>query len=80
MLTELFYLPYTITRRSANLYWDLLEALLAERDHTVILDRIEPDPAKGWLICLRCADRATIDLIRIVAERKCRPDYPLSLV
>ena len=46
----------------------------------VVLDRIEGDPVKGWIIHLCCTDPATLDLIRDVAERRCHPDDPLSLL
>ena len=56
MLAEVIHLPYSIKRRTAELYWSLLEAVMAEGGHTVVLDRIEGDPVKGWVIHLCCTD------------------------
>lgn len=80
MLAEVIHLPYSIKRRTAELYWSLLEAVMAEGGHTVVLDRIEGDPVKGWVIHLCCTDLAALDLIRDIAERRCHPDDPLSLL
>lgn len=77
MLAEVIRLPYAIGRRTADLYGDLLLAVLAEGDHEVVLDRIEGDPINGWVIHLRSTDPATIDVLRKVEQRKCRPDNPL---
>lgn len=80
MLAEVIRLPYQIKSSTAKLYCNLLLTVLAERGHAVVLDRIEGDPVKGWLIHLCCTDPATIDVLREVEARKCRRDDPLSLL
>jgi hypothetical protein len=80
MLAEVVRLPYSMKRSTAELYWDLLQTVLAEGGHTVALDRIEGDSVKGWFIHLCCTDPATIDVLREVEERKCRQDDPLFLL
>ena len=80
MLTEIIHLPYAIKLHTVELYWSLLEAVMAEGGHTVVLDRIDGDPVGGWVIHLCCTDPATIGLIRDVADRKCHPDDPLSVL
>jgi len=80
MLPEVIHLAYSIQRRTAELFFDLLQLVLAEGNHIVVLDRIEPDPVKGWAIHLRCANPATIGLIHEVEQRRCPPDDPLSLL
>ena len=80
MLAEVIRLPYSIGRRTVELYSNLLLAVLAERGHEVVLDRFEGDPVNGWTIHLCCTDPATIDVLREVSERTCHPDDPLSLL
>ena len=80
MLAEVIRLPYAIKRSTAELYCNLLLTVLNERGHEVVLDRIDGDPIKGWFIHLCCADSVTIDVLRELEERKCRPDDPLSLL
>jgi hypothetical protein len=80
MIAEVIHLPYSIERRTVALFSDLLLAVLGEGGHTVVLDRIEADSVKGWSIHLRCANPATIGVLREWAERKCHPDDPLSLL
>ena len=80
MLAGVIRLPYSISRHTAELYCSALEAILTEGGHQVSLDRIEREPVQGWAIHLRCANPATIDLLRDVAERKYHPDDPLSLL
>jgi len=80
MLPEVIHLAYSIKRRVAELYFELLQTVLAEGGHTVVLDRIEVDPVKGWIVHLFCTNPATIGLIRDVEERRCHPDDPLSLL
>jgi len=80
MFTDVIHLPFSIARSTADLYWALLEAVLSEGGHTVVLDRIEPDPIKGWIIHLHCDDPATIDVLRQWEERRCNPDDPLALL
>ena len=64
---EAIHIPYKIERRAAELYFQLLVALLAQQGHCVTLDRIEPDGV-GWHIHFAC-DKATIDLLRDVATK-----------
>jgi hypothetical protein len=80
MLAEVVRLPYSIKRSTAELYWDLLQTVLAEGGHTVALDRIEGDSVKGWFIHFHCQDPATIDMLRELEERTCHPNDPLSLL
>jgi hypothetical protein len=63
---EAIHIPYKIERRTAELYFQLLAALLALQGHHVSLDDIEPDGVGGWHIHFAC-DKATIDLLRDVA-------------
>jgi hypothetical protein len=42
MLAEILRIPYALKRRTVELYFDLLQALLAQLDHYVILDRSNP--------------------------------------
>jgi len=80
VLVDEIRLPFSISRRTADLYWSLLDAVLAEGHHRVWLDCIEPDPIKGWIIHLHCDDPATIDVLREWEERRCNPDDPLALL
>ena len=45
---EAIHIPYKIERQAARLYWELLATLLAQQDHRVTLDDIEPDGVGGW--------------------------------
>jgi hypothetical protein len=76
MLPEIIQLPFPISPRAVHLHWDLLQALLIGQGHPVVLDHIDPDPGKGWLIHFRRENPSTTDLLNDVAEHKCRQDDP----
>jgi len=80
MLTEVIHLPYSIKLHTAELYSDLLLAVLTEGGHAVVLNRIDGDPVGGWVIHLCCTDPITIDVLRDLEQRNCHPDDPLSLL
>jgi hypothetical protein len=76
---EAIHIPYKIERRTAELYFQLLVALLAEQGHCVTLDDIEPDGVGGWHIHFAC-DKAITDLLRDVAMKKADRSNPLWLL
>lgn len=76
---ETIHIPYKIERRTVELYFQLLAALLAQQDHCVTLDDIEPDGMGGWHIHLAC-DKAIIDLLRDVAMKIGDRSNPLWLL
>jgi hypothetical protein len=76
---EAIHLPYKIERRAAELYFQLLAALLAHQNRRVALDRIEADGIGGWYIHFAC-DMATIELLREVAVEIGDRSNPLWLV
>jgi hypothetical protein len=76
---EAMHIPYKIDRRTAELYFQLLAALLAHQDRRAILDHIESDGVGGWYIHFAC-DRATIDLLREVAVEIGDRSNPLWLL
>src|SRR5271166_4453903 len=80
MPSEIIQVPFAIPRRVVCPYWALLQTLLEHGGHEVILDRIEPAPADGWLIHLSCRDPATITLMHDVAANGCSPGDPLELL
>ena len=43
-------LVFARARRCVNLYFSLLQAILTKHGHQITLDRIDHDPAIGWLI------------------------------
>jgi hypothetical protein len=79
--TDTIRIPYPLKRRTVQLYYDLLQALLAQLGHYVILDRIESDPTShGWLIHLICHDQTTITLLHDAAAEECSRSDPLALL
>jgi hypothetical protein len=76
---EAIHIPYKIERRTAELYFRLLAALLAHEGHCVTLDDIGPDGVRGWHIHFAC-DKATIDLLRDVAMKIGNRSNPLWLL
>jgi hypothetical protein len=76
---EAIHIPYKIERRTAELYFQLLAALLAHQDRLATLDHIEADGIGGWYIHFAC-DRATIDLLRDVAVEIGDRSNPLWLL
>lgn len=80
-VAETICLPYALKRRTVELYFDLLQALLAQLDHYVILDHIEADPTShDWLIHLLCYDQSTITLLHEAATREYSRNDPLALL
>jgi hypothetical protein len=76
---EAIHIPYKIEHRTAELYFQLLAALLAHQDHRATLDHIEADGFGGCYIHFTC-DRATIDLLREVAVEIGDRSNPLWLL
>jgi hypothetical protein len=76
---EAIHIPYKIERGAAELYFQLLAALLAHQGHCVTLDDIEPDGVCGWHIHFT-RDKATIDLLRDVAMKIEDRSNPLWLL
>jgi hypothetical protein len=81
MSADIIQVPFPIRLRAVQLYWELLQTLLAQRDHQVTLDRIEPAPTgQGWLIHFMYEDPATIGLLHEAAANGCSPTDPLALL
>jgi hypothetical protein len=76
---EAIHIPYKIERRTAELYFQLLAALLAQQGHCVTLNDIEFDGVGGWHIHFAC-DKATIDLLGDVAMKVEDRSNPLWLL
>jgi hypothetical protein len=66
-------------RRAVNLYFDLLCAILAKHNHRITLDRIDSDPAVGWLIHYRSRDPVTIAMLHDIAAGDPGPSDPVEL-
>jgi hypothetical protein len=77
---EVIHIPYKIERRTAELYFQLLAALLAYQDHRVTLDDIEPDGIGGWRIHFTCHKPATVELLRGLPDRYGDRSNPLWLI
>ena len=67
------------SRRAVKLYFDLLQAILAKHGHQITLDRIDHDPAVGWLIHYRTDDPVTITMLYNVAAGDPGPSDPVEL-
>jgi hypothetical protein len=76
---EAIHIPYKIERRTVELYFQLLVALLAQQGHCVTLQDIESDGVGEWHIRFAC-DKATIDLLRDVAMKIGDRSNPLWLL
>jgi hypothetical protein len=72
-------LVFARARRAVKLYFDLLQAILAKHGHQITLDRIDHDPAIGWLIHYRTADPVTITMLHDVAAGDPGPGDPVEL-
>jgi hypothetical protein len=66
-------------RRAVILYFDLLQAILAKHGHGITLDRIDHDPAIGWLIHYRARDPVTITMLHDIAAGDPGPSDPPEL-
>jgi hypothetical protein len=66
-------------RRAVILYFDLLQAILAKHGHGITLDRIDYDPAVGWLIHYRARDPVTITMLHDIAAGDPGPSDPPEL-
>ena len=66
-------------RRVVTLYFDLLQAILAKHGHRITLDRIDHDPAIGWLIHYRNRDPVTITMLHDIAAGDPAPSDPVEL-
>ena len=66
-------------RRAVSLYFDLLCAILAKHGHGITLDRIDSDPAVGWLIHYRSHDPVTIAMLHDIAAGDPGPSDPVEL-
>jgi hypothetical protein len=66
-------------RRCVNLYFNLLQAVLAKHGHQITLDRIHHVPAIGWLIHYRTNDPVTITMLHDVAAGDPAPSDPAEL-
>jgi hypothetical protein len=69
----------TKARRGVNLYFHLLQAILAKHGHPITLDRINHDPALGWLIYYRSPDPVTITMLHDIAAGDPGPSDPVEL-
>jgi hypothetical protein len=66
-------------RRGANLYFSILQAILAKHGHQITLDCIDHDPTVGWLIHYRTDDPVTITMLHDVAAGDPGPSDPVEL-
>jgi hypothetical protein len=66
-------------RRAVMLYFNLLQAILAKHGHGITLDRIDHDPAIGWLIHYRARDPVTITMLHDIAAGDPGPSDPPEL-
>ena len=66
-------------RRVVSLYFDLLCAILAKHGHGISLDRMDSDPAIGWLIHYRSHDPVTIVMLHDIAAGDPGPSDPVEL-
>jgi hypothetical protein len=66
-------------RRVVGLYFDLLCVILAKHGHLITLDRIDSDPAVGWLIHYRSRDPVTIAMLHDIAAGDPGPGDPVEL-
>jgi hypothetical protein len=83
ILAETIQIPFPIKLRAVQLYWDLLQTLLAQRDHQVTLDCIEPDPTgDGWLTQPLSRYRTMLrpkDAVRLIRWRfSCRSNHQMQ--
>ena len=65
--------------RGVNLYFSLVQAILAKHGHWITLDCIDHDPAIGWLIHYRADDPVTITMLHDVAAGVPGPSDPVEL-
>jgi len=65
--------------RAVDLFWRLLQAVLAKHGHTVSLVRIDHDPDIGWLIHYRARDPMTITMLHDIAAGDPGPSDPVEL-
>ena len=72
-------LVFAKARRCVNLYFSLLQAILAKHGHLITLDCIDHDPAIGWLIHYRTDDPLTITMLHDVAAGDPAPSDPVEL-
>ena len=72
-------LVFAKARRCVNLYFSLLQAVLARHGHLITLDCIDHDPAIGWLIHYRTDDPLTITTLHDAAAGEPAPSDPVEL-
>jgi hypothetical protein len=65
--------------RAVDLFWRLLQAVLANHGHEVFLDRLDHDPDIGWLIHYRARDPVTITMLHDIAAGDPGPSDPAEL-
>jgi hypothetical protein len=66
-------------RRAVTLYFNLLQAILAEHGRGITLDRLDHDPDIGWLIRYRAHDPVTITMLHDIAAGDPGPSDPAEL-
>ena len=66
-------------RRIVGIYFDVLRAILVKHGHAITLDRVEHDPAIGWLIRYRAHDPVTIMMLHDIAAGDPGPSDPAEL-
>ena len=72
-------LVFAKARRCVNLYFSLLQAVLARHGHLITLDCIEHDQTVGWLIHYRTDDPLTITMLYDIAAGNPAPSDPVEL-
>ena len=72
-------LVFARASRCVNLYFNLLQAILANHGHRITLTGIDHDPAIGWLIHYRTDDPLTITMLHDVAAGDPAPSDPAEL-
>jgi hypothetical protein len=66
-------------RRGVNIYFNLLQAILAKHGHQITLDCFDHDPTIGWLIHYRTDDPITITMLHDIAAGDPAPSDPVEL-
>jgi hypothetical protein len=72
-------LVFARARRCVNLYFTLLQAVLAKHGHQITLGCFDHDPTIGWLIHYRTDDPLTITMLHDIAAGDPAPSDPVEL-
>ena len=72
-------LVFAKAQRCVNLYFSLLQAILAKHGHLITLDCIEHEQTVGWLIHYRTDDPLTITMLHDIAAGDPAPSDPVEL-